>query len=304
MKPITIILIVVFCIIIIGGGLAFKFLYLDPLNEEIADDSGMSSQRKPKPVQPILPPPTIEEDDSTDSSQQDTENLQSDGDKKSTTNKPSSQNQLSRNNNNQSKDDQTQTSSNDYGKTKSVSLPTSFPLKASEMPDPIRVVGHYSSTPWTIQISPRTYLIEDVIQIVDSWHQNGFTAYWHKVEPLMKFDENEQIIQPRYHIFVGAFATYAEGNITKRQLITSGLLNTDAELKRHEYTTTIGEFTSQENADKAYQYLQKKGYPVYINESDSGQYRVMVGAYETLSQAETMVKILSSDHFNSVVVNR
>jgi cell division septation protein DedD len=126
---------------------------------------------------------------------------------------------------------------------------------------------------------------------VSGYRKKGLSAYWVEVHL------GEKGVW--YRVFAGHFKDQkeAEAFIVRKRL-------EDAKIKRTRYSTLIGVYATETDAQKEFVALSGRGYSPYVIETKSGESQLYVGAFYTLIGAERLHQELASKGIRSQVVER
>jgi cell division septation protein DedD len=128
-------------------------------------------------------------------------------------------------------------------------------------------------------------------EAVSGYRRKGVSAYWVEV--------HLGDIGIWYRVFAGYFRDQkeAEAFISRKRL-------EDAKVKRTRYSTLIGVFATEKDAQEKFLALSGRGYSPYVIETKSGESQMYVGAFYTKIGAERLHDELASKSIQSRVVER
>jgi cell division septation protein DedD len=149
-----------------------------------------------------------------------------------------------------------------------------------------------SSVPYPYSVYLGSYqTLERAERAVSRYRKKGLSAYWVEVHL------GEKGVW--YRVFAGHFKgqNEAEAFIKRKRL-------EDAKVKRTKYSTLIGVYATESDAQKKFLALSGRGYSPYVIETNSGESQLYVGAFYTQIGAERLHKELASKGIRSRVVER
>jgi hypothetical protein len=164
------------------------------------------------------------------------------------------------------------------------------PLKPQPVQKTAAPVKPESHHPYSIMLSS-CRLPQSAHKIVSNYQKAGLAPYVVKV----KFDEGDEWLR----VLAGHYQTRQEALNAKQEHRLSGAI-----VKRTPYTNLIGVYTSMDEMQIELRRIKELGYSPYFIETQTGQFKLVVGAFITEEGAENQRTELQSKGIQNTVIIR
>jgi cell division protein FtsN len=164
------------------------------------------------------------------------------------------------------------------------------PAKPLPPPKQMAALQSDSKHPYSLMLSS-CRLPQSARKVVSDYKKVGLKPYVVKV----KFKSGNEWLR----VLTGHYQTRNEAAQAKKDLRLSNAI-----VKRTPYTNLIGTYTSLDEMQAELQQIKKLGYSPYFLKTQTGELKLMVGAFVTQKAAENQQAELQAKGIQSTVINR